>query len=246
MAELEVRVVSERREGLLVELGRIISEHDHVLLRQRLAADVQGTCATLVLRGPDERRLALEDALEAHPRVLSLASSGGVALHASPVASSARAKHPASRVGGAEVAKIERILPNLAKDYPRIFPWLIHLEYEVAVEARNASLHLAGRRTGCWVYKRDYALGAKLGLLDAMRRIALPALREFVPAEQHGSELHLRDCPLCQPGGASGGHFFCGFLEGLLMDAVDEPSLAVHEIHCHSHGAAACVFEVSQ
>lgn len=246
MAELEVRVVSERREGLLVELGRVISEHDYVLLRQRLGSDAQGSCLTMLLRGPDERQFALEYALEAHPRVLSFASSRDTTLEPPTDTQATRAKYPQARLGRADVATIERILPNLAKDYPRIFPWLIHLEYEVAVEARDASLHLAGRRTGSWVYKRDYALGAKLALAEALRRIALPAMREFVPVDQHGSELHVRDCPLCQPGGASGGHFFSGFIEGLLLEAVDVPALRVHETQCHSHGAATCVFDVAR
>ena len=52
MAELEVRVVSERREGLLVELGRVVTEYGHVLVRQRLVPDAQGACLTLILRGP--------------------------------------------------------------------------------------------------------------------------------------------------------------------------------------------------
>jgi len=98
---------------------------------------------------------------------------------------------------GADVARVERMLPNLAKDYPRIFPWLINLEYAVADEARDASLYLAGRRTGAWVYKRDFALGAKLGMTDALRRIAVPALRGLVTVEQHDHQLHLRGCPLC-------------------------------------------------
>ena len=137
------------------------------------------------------------------------------------------------------------MLPSLAKDYPRIFPWLINLEYAVADEARAPSLYLAGRRTGTWVYKRDFALGAKLGLTDAIRRIALPALRGLVAVEQQDFQLHVRACPLCQPGGASGGRFFCGFIEGLLAECVDSRAVFVRETSCHSHGAPVCVFDIS-
>lgn len=264
MAELEVRVISERREGLLVELGRVVTEYGHVLVRQRLVQDAQGACLTLLVRGPDERQLALEEALGTHPRVLSFESSrpqlaavetpAAVAVNGPvrlasvtpiPVARQEPVQEAPALSAGADVARVERMLPSLAKDYPRIFPWLINLEYAVDVEARDASLYLAGKRTGNWVYKRDFALGAKLGLADAIRRIALPALRVLVTVEHHDNQLHLRGCPLCQPGGASGGRFFCGFIEGLLIDATDARAIFVRETACHSHGAAMCVFDIS-
>lgn len=260
MAELEVRVVSERREGLLVELGRVVMEYGHVLVRQRLVQDAQGACLTLILRGPDDRQLALEEALGTHPRVLSFESMrpqfAGVETPASPVAPApvplgatrpvaVAPPEPVPIAAGADVARVERMLPNLAKDYPRIFPWLINLDYAVAPEAREASLYLTGRRTGAWVHKRDFALGAKLGLSDAIRRIALPAMRVLVTVEQQDNQLHVRGCPLCQPGNASGGRFFCGFIEGLLGGSVDSPSVFVRETSCHSHGASLCVFDIS-
>ncbi|MET3652618.1 hypothetical protein [Dyella japonica] len=268
MAELEVRVVSERREGLLVELGRVVTEYGHVLIRQRLAQDAQGACLTLLLRGPDDRQLALEEALGTHPRVLSFESSrpqfaaseiaATVSAHVaaanptpaveaaqSPSPARAPAHETATLTAGADVARVERMLPNLARDYPRIFPWLINLEYAVADEARDASLYLAGRRTGTWVYKRDFALGAKLGMTDALRRIAVPALRGLVTVEHHDNQLHVRGCPLCQPGGASGGRFFCGFIEGLLAESVEPRTVFVRETSCHSSGASMCVFDIS-
>jgi len=256
MAELEVRVVSERREGLLVELGRVVTEHGHVLIRQRLAQDPKGACLTLILRGPDDRQLALEEALGTHPRVLSFESMrpqfAAVEAMATPVTpaplpvNATRASAPAEVVAaGADVARVERMLPNLAKDYPRIFPWLINLDYAVAAEARDASLYLAGRRTGAWVHKRDFALGARLTLGDAIRRVALPALRGLVMVEHHDNQLHVRDCPLCQPGNVSGGRFFCGFIEGLLSGAVESQAVFARETSCHSLGASMCVFDIS-
>ncbi|WP_109124588.1 hypothetical protein [Dyella sp. C11] len=263
MAELEVRVVSERREGLLVELGRVVTEYGHVLVRQRLVQEAHGACLTLVLRGPDDRQLALEEALGTHPRVLSFEStrpqfaveevatataSVASVLPSVPARPAQVAQPPAEPVpvaAGADVARVERMLPSLAKDYPRIFPWLINLEYAVADEARDASLYLAGRRTGAWVYKRDFSLGAKLGLSEALRRIAMPAMRTLVTVEHHDHQLHVRGCPLCQPGGASGGRFFCGFIEGLLVESVESKAIFVRETSCHSSGAPMCVFDIS-
>lgn len=265
MAELEVRVVSERREGLLVELGRVVTEYGHVLLRQRLVQETHGACLTLLLRGPDDRQLALEEALGSHPRVLSFeslrppqappdedAANGAIQVAPMPAMATASAatpdseQHAAPITAGADVASVERMLPNMAKDYPRIFPWLINLEYAVTDEARDASLYLAGRRTGSWVFRRDFALGARLGLSDAIRRIAVPALRELVSVDHQEHQLHVKSCPLCQPGGASGGRFFCGFIEGLLSESVGSRTVLVRETSCHSQGAGMCVFDISQ
>lgn len=260
MAELEVRVMSERREGLLVELGRVVNEYGHVLVRQRLVQEAQGACLTLVLRGPADRQLALEEALGTHPRVLSFESMRGPSMEhayagaavpaarpvaAAPLPASAATIDPMALPAGADVARVERMLPSLAKDYPRIFPWLINLEYAVPAEARDASLYLAGRRTGAWVFKRDFSLGARLALADAVRRIALPALRALVTVDQHDHQLHVRGCPLCQPGSPSGGRFFTGFIEGLLAESMDAQAVFVRETSCHSQGAAVCVFEIS-
>jgi hypothetical protein len=260
MAELEVRVVSERRDGLLLELGRVVNEYGHVLVRQRWVQEAQGACLTLILRGPPDRQQALEKALGLHPRVLRFESTRAVQAQdavgsivptvvAEPVAFAAEPAGP-GEVGpwlpsGADVARVERMLPGLAKDYPRIFPWLINLEYAVSAEVRDASLYLAGKRTGAWIFRRDFSLGARLGLVDAIRRIALPALRVLVTVEQHEHQLHVRGCPLCQPGAPSGGRFFAGFLEGLLAESADAPGVVVRETRCHSLGAPVCVFEVS-
>lgn len=253
MAELEVRVVSDRREGLLLELGRVVYEYGHVLVRQRLVQEAQGACLTLVLRGPTDQQQALEDALGTHPRVLRFESKrtirveDGVATAAEPVVPATLANEPSedwSLPSGADVARVERMLPGLAKDYPRIFPWLINLEYTVSAEARDGSLYLAGKRTGAWVFRRDFSLGARLALGDAIKRIALPALRVLVTVEQHEHSLHVRGCPLCQPGSPSGGRFFNGFIEGVLAESADASGIVVRETSCHSLGAPVCVFEV--
>jgi predicted hydrocarbon binding protein len=256
MAELEIRVVSGRREGLLVELGRVVYEYGYALLRQRLTQEAQGTSLIMVLRGPDERQLALEDALGTHPGVLSFESVPYESASANRAAFLAGTKHPATSARasvatvtpiatGADIASVERVLPNLVKQYPTIFPLLINLGYALHPEARDASLHLAGRRTGRWLYRRDFGPGAKLGLAEAIKRVALPALRGLVSTEIDSGRLHIRNCPLCQTGSESGGRFLCGFIEGLLAETVASPSLFVRETSCHGNGAAVCVFEIS-
>jgi predicted hydrocarbon binding protein len=256
MAELEIRMVSGRREGLLVELARVVYEYGYALLRQRLTQEAQGASLTMVLRGPDERQLALEDALGTHPGVMSFESMPYESASAKRATVIVGKRHPAASArasaatstpiaAGADIASVERALPNLAREYPRIFPLLIDLGYALHPEARDASLHLAGRRTGRWVYRRDFELGVKLGLADAIKRVALPALRALVSTEMDKGQLHIRNCPLCQTGGAAGGRFFCGFIEGLLAEPVASPALLVRETSCHGNGAAVCVFDIT-
>jgi hypothetical protein len=258
MIELEMQILSDRREGLLVELGRLVVANGFTLLRQRLSQDGRGTWLVMLVRGPAERQLALEEALATHSRVLSfeggLASEGGnrlvppagtAAKSSSAPEPVAAAPEPAAPSAPPDVHQVEGVLPQLARDYPRIYPWLHTLERNVSAEAREASLQLAGRRTGAWVYKRDYAMGAKLGLADAIKRIALPALRELALIELRDGQLHIQNSPICQPGGHSGCRFYSGYIEGVLGGSVAPQSVFVRSLYCRSRGAASCILEIS-
>jgi len=71
MIELEIQILSETREGLLIDVGGVVVATGFTLLRQRLAQDPHGALLTMVVRGPSRKRGALEDALESHERVIS-------------------------------------------------------------------------------------------------------------------------------------------------------------------------------
>lgn len=254
MIELEMQILSDRREGLLVELGRLVVSNGFSLIRQRLTQDSRGAWLTLIVRGSAERQLVLEEALATHSRVLSFEASlvgegTSVTAVAAPMSAppASIATPSAATVSAAlpDVRQVENVLPQMAHDYPRIFPWLVTLENAVSDDAREPSLLLAGRRTGAWVYKRDYALGAKLPLVDAVKRIAIPALRGLATVEQHGDQLHIRNSAICSPRGRSGCKFFSGYLEGLLGDAMTSGTVFVRNLHCRSHGSADCVLEIS-
>lgn len=168
MIELEIHILSDRREGLLVGLGRVVIASGFTLLRQRVYQDNQGAWLVMIVRGEPEQQLGLEEMLATHVRVLSfeatLLAPGAAAQAAATPAPALRASDSATHGSasssithiGPDVGKVESMLPQLARDYPKIFPWLLALEHDVAAEAREASLLLAGRRTGTWVYKRDY------------------------------------------------------------------------------------------
>jgi hypothetical protein len=254
MVELEIQVLSDRREGLLVELGRVVVANHFSLLRQRLTRDERGARLSMHVRGPMEQRLALVEMLGTHNRVLSFeaALAGNAVAMPDETLTPSQLMHAPSTAASEPVAprlpdvlQVEHILPSLAQDYPQIYPWLIALENSVDDAVRESSLMLAGRRTGAWVYKRDYALGAKLGLAEAIRRIGVPALRQLADIEHRGVHVHILNSPLCTPGVHSGCTFYGGYLEGLLGESVQPKKVFVRHLSCRGNGAALCSLEIS-
>ncbi|MGC1547907.1 MAG: hypothetical protein WA777_05210 [Rhodanobacter sp.] len=71
MIELEIQTLSEKREGLLIEVGRSAVACGFTLQKQRLAQDANGVLLTMVVRGPERKQRSLEVALDAIERVIS-------------------------------------------------------------------------------------------------------------------------------------------------------------------------------
>ena len=140
-------------------------------------------------------------------------------------------------------SRLEILLPKLAADYPQILPRLVLLEQDVPVEEHDGVLRYVGSRVGAWVYKRDFALGARLGLHDAVRHIVLPATRQLLPADIDDDGLRVKASPFC--GNGQHGrtcHFFRGFFEGLINTSRTEKPANIEEAHCRNSGASYCVF----
>lgn len=72
MIELEIQGLSARREGLLVEVGRLVLAGGFSLQRQRLVQDQHGILLTMVVQGPSRKQRALEAALDACERFISV------------------------------------------------------------------------------------------------------------------------------------------------------------------------------
>ncbi|WP_458070428.1 hypothetical protein [Rhodanobacter sp. BL-MT-08] len=71
MIALEIQALSQRRENLLIEIGRVVLAHGFTLQRQRLADDPHGVLLTMVVRGPERRQRALAAAMDAQERIIS-------------------------------------------------------------------------------------------------------------------------------------------------------------------------------
>lgn len=250
MVDVEFRVVSDRREGLLLALGQTVIVNGFTLLRQRMAGGDDGVVLTMLVRGPHTGLPHLEECLGTHPLVRSLEAGrpdGVVPVVEAPpevVSDVPSPRRTSSMPTIADSRKIEALLPQLAHDYPNIFIPLLALERELTPEQREPALRYVGQRVGAWVYKRDFALGGHLNLVDGVRHIALPAMRQIVQAELHENALCVRNSPFChrgQPGACC--HFLRGMLGGLLGGPHGTEGLRVIESQCRNTGAEICSFE---
>ena len=258
MVDVEFRVVSDRRDGLLLALGQTVIAADFTLLRQRMVNSEEGVVLTMIVRGPESGLLMLEERLGTHHMVNSFEASpvdAADARAAAPAAikpatvrpaSAPTAKPAADAATAVDMRRVETLLPQLARNYPNIFIQLLALEHDLPAPQREATLRYIGQRVGAWVYKRDYALGGHLSLADGVRHIALPALRQLLHAELHDDVLRVKNSPFCHRGehGACC-HFLRGMLGGLLGGPQGTDQVRIVESHCRNTGAENCSFEFS-
>lgn len=251
VVDVQFRVVSDRRDGLLLALGQTVIAAGFNLLRQRMVNSDEGVVLTMVVRGPENALLQLEEKLGTHHLVNSFEASP-VEAPDNPAPAPAR---PATAVkpAAAEIAtaamdmkRVETLLPQLARNYPNIFIQLLALEHDLPAPQRESTLRYIGQRVGAWVYKRDYALGGHLQLADAVKHIALPAMRQLLHAELQDDVLRVKNSPFCHRGehGACC-HFLRGMLGGLLAGPHGTDEVRVAETHCRNTGAENCSFEFS-
>ena len=143
-----------------------------------------------------------------------------------------------------DLAAIDKMLARLDTEYPQIMPRLLTLARTAPADAREPSLRLAGQRVGRWVFEREHVQAGKLDFNRALEQLGVPALGALAEIEQEGTQLHIRNSPLCAEAGHSGCIFFSGFLEGLLGPALGASELSIFAVCCRSYGADDCVLEL--
>lgn len=264
MVDIELKIVSDHRDGLLIALGEVLIANRFVLMRHRRANTGTGAVMSLVVQGPEANLLQLEEQLGTHWMVKSfeagpfdpkatLSPATEPALAASPApsvapvpASSEQVVPPASAGHGAvDKKRIETLLPQVARDYPQIFGLVMGLERSLEPTQRESAMRYVGTRVGAWVYKRDFALGAQLPLAGSIKHIALPALRQLIPAELDGEALSTGSSPFCvqeRSVTAPQCHFLRGFLEGSLNEGGYLGMVRVSEVACRTNGSDHCRF----
>lgn len=265
--DIELKIVSDHRDGLLIALGEILIANRYVLLRHRRTNTGTGVVMSLVVQGPEANLLRLEEQLGTHWMVksfeagpydanaaLSLAVSEAVApptpptllpLAAEQTGAAGNGSAADARQGPADPKRIEALLPQVARDYPQVFGLVMGLERNLEPTQRDATMRYVGARVGAWVYKRDFALGAKLPLTGSIKHIALPALRQLMPADLQGEALSTSSSPFCVPERsvtAPQCHFLRGFLEGSLNEGGYLGMVRVSEVACRANGSEHCRF----
>ena len=239
MGELLIRIRAERKEGLILEVGKIIADLGFKASAQRMKTEGSGeTVIEIEADGPKEAVLALQDKLASFPGVKS--------LEVTDLARGAGAKPQGREARSGPPVNIERQLPLLAAEYPQIFARLLTIERGLDPDERAATMQRIGQRVGAWVYKRDYALGGRLPKSECMRRILIPALRNLATVELLGEQISIRTSPFCgtRQDGTERCHFFVGYIEGMLREAGLGSGLTVTESECRASGASTCMFMV--
>jgi predicted hydrocarbon binding protein len=265
MIDVEFRIFSDHREGLLLQLGRVVTAAGYTLLRPRMLRVDQGVVLTVMARGPEANLLVLQDRLGSHPMVQSFEAGAPGASLAAPAADSAPPPRSHAQVNGhahaatpptnglaassgnamADKNQIESLLGTLASEYPDVLSRVVAFERVLAPGQREPTLRYIGTRLGAWIYKRDFALGARLPLHDSVKNIALPAMRRLLKStELHGDVLRISDSPFCGLGLQRGAscHFLSGCFEGLLNEPGHLGRLRAEETTCRNIGAELCTF----
>lgn len=258
LVDIELKVVSDRRDGLLLALGEVLVGNRFNLLRQRRANTETGVVMVLVVQGPEANLLQLQEQLGTHWMVQSFeANPYDAGAPTAPLAASTpiRVETAASSASPPPATapptpadnqkRVEALLPQIARDYPQIFGLALGLERGLEPAQREATMRYVGTRVGAWVYKRDFALGARLPLPGSIRQIALPAMRQLLPAELDDESLKTNSSPFCNPGQSATApqcHFLRGFLEGALNEAGNLGVMRVSEVSCRAQGADCCKF----
>lgn len=261
LVDIELKIVSDHRDGLLLALGEVLIANRFNLLRHRRANTPAGVVMVLVVQGPAANLLQMEEQLGTHWLVQSLESNPydpavPAAMPSSTPAATTPSVPPAVPDSAAVSAqtqakaaydqkRVETLLPQIAKDYPRVFGLVMGLERGLEPAQRESTMRYVGARVGAWVYKRDFALGAHLPMSGSIRHIALPALRQLLPAEPEDDALKTSSSPFANPGPtitAPQCHFLRGFLEGALNEAGHLGMVRVSETSCRANGADCCKF----
>jgi hypothetical protein len=259
MITTKFRIVSDQRDGLLVQIGRVIAALDFAIVRPRVERTESGAMLTVVVRGPGANLLALQDRLSSHPMVVSFEAAEADENFAEsalevpvqhyktpPPQPAASAAGTAS--AGTDKQQVEALLSALAASYPSVQEPIIAFIRNTHESQRKIKLHYVGTRLGAWIYKRDFGFGARLPLSDSIAKIVQPALRQMLRGvEVHDGVLQVASSPYvgtsahrdpsCQ--------FLCGCIEGLLNEPGHLGRIHVTESNCRNSGAPVCSFVVS-
>ena len=129
------------------------------------------------------------------------------------LAADVKSLNPAYVVVAAPILSGAELLKALASQFPDIAALVQAYAGSLNAEARDQGLFEAGRKTGAFVYTRDWSFGTPLKTPQALRRALIPALREMCELEAVDNQIVLLDARFCAIGGPI---HCCEFVSGLM------------------------------
>jgi predicted hydrocarbon binding protein len=252
MDEIEIIVACEPRGGLVFELATLLNATGFKMVEQHCIENSPTSATyTVKARGPSASISALQSKFQTAPFVQRFELSvAGKKLAAGNTVTPAQAKpvvrtNVSANAGPVDQAGLDANLPKIAASYPKVIPLLENFFNALSPESKPATMRATGMRVGAWVYKRDFALGARMEMADFLRRVAVPAGKALVDVETDGSNLYLRKSPFAKPSDRSQCQFFAGFFSSLASEAKNLGDVHFEETQCCAMGADRCVLSTT-
>jgi len=140
--------------------------------------------------------------------------------------------------------------PDLLKAVAGRFPDIAALVQAYAAslpsEMRDQRLFEAGKKTGAFIYTRDWSFGSPLKMPSVLRRALVPALEKMCKLELAETEVTLLDARFCATGALP--HcceFVSGFMQGFLGASRATKEVKVQKVGCVATRAPHCRYAVT-
>jgi predicted hydrocarbon binding protein len=254
MEEFDLIVACEQRHGLVFELATLLMGAGFRMLTQQ-ALDNTPTSAVFALRirgkstGVGELQKRLQGAkFIQRVEFANTQQQTPSANTATPNFASAAAvlsSAAVSRVLSIDQAGVEQVLPKIAASYPNFFPMLERFLAALPANTRADTAFAIGARVGAWVFKRDFALGARLEMQEFVRRVIPAASKAMLEVQSEGLLLSTAKSPFAKTADSPQCQFFSGFFSGLACEAKNLGNVQFEETQCRALGAPRCVFRLS-
>jgi predicted hydrocarbon binding protein len=254
MEEFDLIVACEQRHGLVFELATLLMGAGFRMLTQH-ALDNTPTSAVFALRvrgnstgvGELQKRLQGAKFIQrvefAHTQKQMPSGNTPTSNFANAAPSLSAA--PAPRVLAVDQVSVEQVLPKIATSYPNFFPMLERVLVALPANTRADTAFAIGVRVGAWVFKRDFALGARLEMQEFVRRVIPAASKAMLEVQSEGLLLSTAKSPFAKTADSPQCQFFSGFFSGLACEAKNLGNVQFEETQCRAMGAPRCVFKLS-
>ncbi len=138
------------------------------------------------------------------------------------------------------------LLKMLAGQFPDIASLVQAYAASLAGEMRDQALFEAGKKTGAFIYARDWSLGHPLKMPQALRRALVPALEKMSTLEEGEMQVTFLDPRYCATGAqAHCCEFLSGFMQGFLGASPATKDVKVQKAGCAATGALHCRYGFS-